>query len=70
MRIARVKLLIRGVFEVSYLSYVWKNNAMHQVYYGVTWIQGHIFLRDGIPKPLAQVWICSRKEDTMLKSQG
>ena len=43
---------------------------MHQIYYGVTWIQGHIFLRDGISKLLAQVWICSRKEDTMLKSQG
>ena len=44
---------------------------MHQVYYGVTWIQGHIFLRVGIPKSLAQVWICSRKEDyAMLKSHG
>ena len=36
---------------------------MHQIYYGVTWIQGHIFLRDGIPKSLAQVWICSRKRE-------
>ena len=42
---------------------------MHQVYYGVTWIHGHIFLRVGIPKSLAQVWICSWKENAMLKSQ-
>ena len=42
---------------------------MHQIYYRVTWIQGHIFLRDGIPKSLAQVWICSRKENEMLKFQ-
>ena len=34
---------------------------MHQVYYGVTWIQGHIFLRVGIPKSLAQVWIYQEK---------
>ena len=43
---------------------------MHQVYYGVTWIHGHIFLRVGIPKSLAQVWICSRKVNAMLKSQS
>ena len=42
---------------------------MHQIFSGVTWIQGHIFLRDGIPKSLAQVYICSRKENAMLKSQ-
>ena len=42
---------------------------MHQIHYGLTWIQGHTFLSDGIPKSLAQVWICSRKEDAMLKSQ-
>ena len=41
---------------------------MHQIYYRVTWIQGHTFLRVGIPKSLAQVWICSRKENAMLKS--
>ena len=35
---------------------------MHQVYYGVTWIHGHIFLRVGIPKSLAQVWICQERE--------
>ena len=51
---------IRGVFEVSYLSLVGRSNAMHQIYYGVAWIQGHILLSDGIPKSLAQAWICSR----------
>ena len=60
---------IRGVFEVSYLSYVGRSNAMHQVHYRVTWIQGHILLRVGISKSLAQVWICSWKENAMLKSQ-
>ena len=60
VRIARVKLLVSvGFFEVSNLSYVGRSNAMRQVYYGVTWIHGHTFLRVGIPKSLAQVWICS-----------
>jgi len=68
--IARVKLLVSvGLFKVSYLSYVGRSNAMHQVYCGVTWIHGHTFLRVGIPKSLAQVWICSWKENAMLKSQ-
>ena len=35
---------------------------MHQIYYGVTWIQWHIFLRDGIPKSLGQVWNCSKEK--------
>ena len=61
VRTARVKLLVSvGFFEVSNLSYVGRGNAMRQVYYGVTWIHGHMFLRVGIPKSLAQVWICSR----------
>ena len=42
---------------------------MHQAYYGVTWIQEQISLRFGIPKSLAQLWICSRKENAILKSQ-
>ena len=42
---------------------------MHRIYYEVTQIQGHILLSNGIPMSLAQAWICSRKEDTMLKSQ-
>ena len=57
-----MKLLVSvGFFEVSNLSYVGRSNAMRQVYYGVTWIHGHTFLRVGIPKSLAQVWICSKK---------
>ena len=40
-----------------------------QVYYRVTWIQGHIFLWVGVPKSLAQVWNCSWKKNAMLKSQ-
>ena len=43
---------------------------MHRIYYEVTRIQGHILLSNGIPMSLAQAWICSRKEDAMLKPQG
>ena len=43
---------------------------MHRIYYEVTRIQGHILLSNGIPMSLAQAWICSRKEDAMLKSQN
>ena len=59
-----MKLLVCvGFSEVSHLSYVGGSNAMHQVYYEVTWIHGHTFLRVGIPKSLAQVWIFSRKRE-------